>query len=96
MRSNLKTSSFNMWRERVSGRKLKHGFPKKKHYSNLQIKSETNQLKTAQSSKEVHAGEKNKLLNIWNFYLLLSNKMKKIKIIHNHIKHDYEFLSSLS
>tara|TARA_B100000700_G_C15032372_1_gene851209 strand:+ start:521 stop:718 length:198 start_codon:yes stop_codon:yes gene_type:complete len=28
MRSNLKKSSFKMWRKRVSGRKLKHGFPK--------------------------------------------------------------------
>ena len=27
MRSNLKRSSFNNWRKRVSGRKLKHGFP---------------------------------------------------------------------
>ena len=27
MRSNLKTSSFKLWRKRVSGRKLKHGFP---------------------------------------------------------------------
>ena len=27
MRSNLKQSSFKMWRKRVSGRKLKHGFP---------------------------------------------------------------------
>ena len=27
MRSNLKRSSFNNWRERVSGRKLKNGFP---------------------------------------------------------------------
>ena len=27
MRSNLKTSSFKMWRKRVTGRKLKHGFP---------------------------------------------------------------------
>ena len=30
MRSNLKPSSFKMWRKRVSGRKLKHGFPDKK------------------------------------------------------------------
>ena len=29
MRSNLKPSSFRMWRKRVSGRKLKHGFPDK-------------------------------------------------------------------
>ena len=28
MRSKLKTSSFKTWRKRVSGRKLKHGFPK--------------------------------------------------------------------
>tara|TARA_Y100001968_G_C18868914_1_gene486270 strand:- start:126 stop:323 length:198 start_codon:yes stop_codon:yes gene_type:complete len=28
MRSNLKTSSFKMWRKRVTGRKSKHGFPK--------------------------------------------------------------------
>ena len=26
MRSNLKTSSFKMWRKRVTGRKSKHGF----------------------------------------------------------------------
>ena len=30
MRSKLKTSSFKIWRKRVSGRKLKHGFPKYK------------------------------------------------------------------
>ena len=30
MRSNLKISSFKLWRKRVSGRKLKHGFPKQK------------------------------------------------------------------
>ena len=35
MRSNLKLSSFKMWRKRVTGRKLKHGFPKK----NLKFKS---------------------------------------------------------
>tara|TARA_B100000579_G_scaffold346262_1_gene299091 strand:- start:128 stop:379 length:252 start_codon:yes stop_codon:yes gene_type:complete len=27
MRSNLKSSSFKMWRKRVTGRKSKHGFP---------------------------------------------------------------------
>tara|TARA_B100000214_G_C23661888_1_gene487837 strand:+ start:268 stop:465 length:198 start_codon:yes stop_codon:yes gene_type:complete len=27
MRSQLKASSFKLWRKRVSGRKLKHGFP---------------------------------------------------------------------
>ena len=30
MRSNLKTSSFKMWRKRVTGRKFKHGFPNQK------------------------------------------------------------------
>ena len=30
MRSNLKTSSFKMWRKRVTGRKSKHGFPNQK------------------------------------------------------------------
>ena len=30
MRSNLKESSFIMWRKRVSGRKTKHGFPNHK------------------------------------------------------------------
>ena len=30
MRSNLKSSSFKAWRKRVSGRKLKHGFPDQK------------------------------------------------------------------
>ena len=30
MRSNLKSSSFKMWRRRVSGRKLKHGFQNQK------------------------------------------------------------------
>jgi uncharacterized protein (TIGR03643 family) len=28
MRSNLKLSSFKMWRKRVAGRKSKHGLPK--------------------------------------------------------------------
>ena len=27
MRASLKSSSFKMWRKRVSGRKFKHGFP---------------------------------------------------------------------
>ena len=30
MRSNLKRSSFKMWRKRVTGRKTKHGFTDKK------------------------------------------------------------------
>ena len=30
MRSNLKTTSFKMWRKRVTGRKSKHGFPNQK------------------------------------------------------------------
>ncbi len=30
MRASLKSSSFKMWRRRVSGRKLKHGFPDQK------------------------------------------------------------------
>ena len=30
MRSNLKKSSFKMWRKRVTGRKTKHGFPDQK------------------------------------------------------------------
>ena len=30
MRRKMKTSSFKMWRKRVTGRKLKHGFPDKK------------------------------------------------------------------
>jgi len=30
MRTNLKTSSFKMWRKRVTGRKSKHGFPDQK------------------------------------------------------------------
>ena len=30
MRKKLKPSSFKMWRKRVSGRKLKHGFPQQK------------------------------------------------------------------
>ena len=35
MKSNLKLSSFKMWRKRVTGRKSKHGFSKK----NLRFKS---------------------------------------------------------
>ena len=30
MRSNLKTSSFKLWRKRVTGRKSKHVFPDQK------------------------------------------------------------------
>ena len=39
MRSNLRASSFKLWRERVSGRKTKLGFQKKKDLRR-QIKSE--------------------------------------------------------
>ena len=35
MRAILKSSSFKMWRRRVSGRKLKHGFP----YQTIRFKS---------------------------------------------------------
>ena len=35
MRASLKSSSFKIWRRRVSGRKLKHGFP----YQTIRFKS---------------------------------------------------------
>ena len=58
MRSNLKLSSFKMWRRRVTGRKSKHGFPKK----TLRFKSPNqkwNLLKIVQNVIETLNGEKN-------------------------------------
>ena len=52
MRKNLKPSSFKMWRRRVSGRKLKHGFPyQKKRFKSTNQKLKLNLQKNAQSPK---------------------------------------------
>ena len=40
MRSNLKASSFKLWRKRVNGRKLKHDSQKLRRYLSHQIRSE--------------------------------------------------------
>ena len=60
MRRNLKLSSFKMWRKRVSGRKLKHGFPiHKTRFKSPNQKWNLNWLKIAQCVKEIFNGEKN-------------------------------------
>ena len=62
MRSNLKDSSFKLWRKRVSGRKLKHGFPNTKtRFKSANQKWKINWQKIAQSAKRIFNGEKNGL-----------------------------------
>ncbi len=62
MRSSLKISSFKMWRKRVSGRKLKHGFPiYKTRFKSSNQKWKLNQKKNVQDVKEILIGEKNGL-----------------------------------
>ncbi len=60
MRSKLKYSSFKAWRKRVSGRKLKHGFPKHKtRFKSAKQKWKSNLQRFAQTVEEIFNGEKN-------------------------------------
>ena len=60
MRSNLKKSSFKMWRKRVTGRKLKHGFPNQKtRFRSANKKWKSNCQKIVQFALEIFNGEKN-------------------------------------
>ena len=62
MRSNLKTSSFKIWRKRVSGRKSKHGFPDQKtRFKSANQKWKSNWQKIAQLVLEIFNGERNGL-----------------------------------
>ena len=62
MRSNLKASSFKLWRKRVNGRKLKHGFPNtKSRFKSPNQKWKINWPKIAPSVKRIFNGEKNGL-----------------------------------
>ena len=62
MRSNLKTSSFKMWRRRVSGRKLKHGFYHQiTRFKSPNQKWKSNWRKIVQPALEIFNGERNGL-----------------------------------
>ena len=62
MRSELKSSSFKMWRKRVSGRNLKHGFPNfKTKVKSPKQKWKSNWQKNVQNVKDISSGEKNGL-----------------------------------
>ena len=62
MRTNLKTSSFKLWRKRVTGRKSKHGFPSHKtRFKSPNQKWKLNWLKIVQNAKETFNGERNGL-----------------------------------
>ena len=70
MRSNLKRSSFKKWRERVSGRKLKHGFPEfKTRFKSPNQKWKINWPKIVQYVKRISSGEKNGLKIGRMFYI---------------------------
>ncbi len=63
MRSNLKASSFKMWRQRVTGRKLKHGFPNQKtRFKSPNQKWKSNWLKSVQLALGIFNGERNGLM----------------------------------
>ncbi len=60
MRSNLKASSFQMWRKRVNGRKLKHGFPEHKtRFKSANQKWESNWQKIVRFALGIFSGERN-------------------------------------
>ena len=60
MRSNLKNSSFKIWRKRVSGRKLKHGFPEfTTRFKSKNQKWKLNLRKTVHNEKEISKVERN-------------------------------------
>ena len=62
MRSNLKKSSFKLWRKRVSGRKSKHWFSvQMKRFKSANQKWKLNWQKSAQSAKEAFNVERNGL-----------------------------------
>ena len=62
MRLNLKSSSFKIWRKRVSGRKLKHGFPNQKtKFKSANQKWKSNLRKIVQLASEIFNGERNGL-----------------------------------
>ena len=62
MRSTLKPSSFKTWRKRVTGRKLKHGFPNQKtKFKSANQKWKSNWQKSVQLVKEIFNGERNGL-----------------------------------
>ena len=62
MRSNLKSSSFKMWRKRVTGRKLKHGFPNKKiRFKSANQKWKLNWQKIVQGVWEIFNAERSGL-----------------------------------
>ena len=60
MRTNLKNSSFKIWRKRVSGRKLKHGFPEfTTRFKSKNQKWKLNLRKIVHNAKEISKVEKN-------------------------------------
>ncbi len=60
MRSNLKSSSFKMWRRRVTGRKSKHGFTNQKtRFKSANQKWKLNWQKIVQVALGNFNGEKN-------------------------------------
>ena len=62
MRSNLKTSSFKIWRKRVTGRKFKHGFPNQKiRFRSANQKWKSDWPKIVQFVLETFNGERNGL-----------------------------------
>ena len=83
MRKNLKSSSFKMWRKRVSGRKLKHGFPDQKlRFKSPNQKWKSNWQKSVQSAKETLNGERNgKKSGKMSSTALKDAKEEKIKLI---------------
>ena len=60
MRSYLKSSSFKIWRKRVSGRKTKHGFSDQiTRFKSSNQKWKLGLEKNVQSAKEILNGERN-------------------------------------
>ena len=82
MRSNLKTSSFKLWRKRVSGRKSKHGFPNHQtRFKSPNQKWNSNSQKNVQSAWGTFNGERNGLkIGKMSFIALKDAGEERIKL----------------
>ena len=85
MRSNLKSSSFKMWRKRVTGRKSKHGFPDQKtRFKSANQKWKSNWQKIVQLAKEIFTGERNGL-KIGKMSFTAQKDLEEEKVKNNNI-----------
>ena len=96
MRSNLKLSSFKMWRKRVSGRKSKHGFPNyKTRFKSANQKWKSNWQKIVRFVSETSSGERNGIkIGIMSY--IAQKDVEEEKNKNNCIEHSFALKKNFS